>query len=442
MSFEDRVEQWAAGHRKWLVEGIAPCGHHEMYAGRNGCVSCEIESKYLTLEDALAEAYPTPIAPVREDLLADEGREVLLTNGARTRRPLWDVAGLGPANERYAARCASYATFDRMRVDELGEAVLAITVPTAGGKGRHRAAAILPIARTYGVDITYSNAFELQAKGLADDVARFAAGLGRVLDYAESITTVVMTRYGKWARSPRAEQTLAGHTPAELRAAARTYRAEAYATIVAVLTSPEGTPIPTFDEAVPFGEQPAPYAAAEAEYGWVEVFEAYDPEQARAILAAAEVAGPLVVIPCSGPKLEAPAPAGDIYTGSLHVAARKAADKLTAAGGRIVVLSALHGFLPLEQVIDPYDHTWRDAGAVSEQRLAEQALELGIAGAGRVVLLTPGEYTKRSLTVWPDAATPLAHLGIGSQKGRLKALREGRARVERPAADERVLVAA
>lgn len=441
MSFEDRIEQWAAGHREWLRTAFAPCGHHEMYTGRNGCVSCEAESKYLTYEDALAEAYPTPVAPVREDLLADEGREVLLTNGARTRRPLWDVAGLGPANERYAARRASYATFGRMHVDELGEALLAIAVPTAGGKGRQRAAAIRPIAATYGVDITYAGPFELEAKGLADDVARFAAGLGRILDYAEAITTIVMTRYGKWSRSERAESSLAGLSPAELRAAARAYRVEAYTTIVAVLTGPEGAPTPTFDEALPFGEQPAAYAAAEAEYGWVEVFEAYDPDEARAILAGAEVAGPVVVIPCSGPKLAEAAPAGDIYTGSLHVAARKAADKLTAGGGRIVVLSALHGFLSLEQVIDPYDHTWRDAGAVSEQRLAEQAHELGIAGAGRVVLLTPGEYTKRSLTVWPAAATPLAHLGIGSQKGRLKALREGRATVA-PASGERALVAA
>ncbi|MDG9728460.1 MULTISPECIES: hypothetical protein [unclassified Streptomyces] len=55
-------------------------------------------------------------------------------------------------------------------------------------------------------------------------------------------------------------------------------------------------------------------------------------------------------------------------------------------------------------------------------QLRAQAAALGLTGAD-VVLLTPGAYTRRALAVWPHARTPLAHLGIGAQRGRLTALR-------------------
>lgn len=135
------------------------------------------------------------------------------------------------------------------------------------------------------------------------------------------------------------------------------------------------------------------------------------------------VTGLVVVIPCSGPKLEHPAPAGQLYTGSLHTHARKTADALTAHGGTVLVLSALHGFLPLDQVTEPYDHTWKDPGSITVEELHAQAAELGLTGAD-VTLLTPGEYTKRAADVWPHARTPLAHLAIGKQRGRLTAMRE------------------
>ena len=75
-------------------------------------------------------------------------------------------------------------------------------------------------------------------------------------------------------------------------------------------------------------------------------------------------------------------------------------------------------------MIEPYDHTWKDTGSVTVEQLRAQAAELGLTDADDVVLLTPGEYTKRAAAVWPQARTPLAHLGIGQQRGRLTALRE------------------
>ncbi|WP_328643941.1 DUF6884 domain-containing protein [Streptomyces canus] len=133
--------------------------------------------------------------------------------------------------------------------------------------------------------------------------------------------------------------------------------------------------------------------------------------------------GPVVVIPCSGAKLDHAAEAGQLYTGALHRQARKAADALTADGGTTLVLSALHGFLPLDQVIKPYDHQWNDPGSITVPELRDQAARMGLADARHVVLLTPSAYTQRAAAVWPQAPTPLAHLGIGQQLGRLAVLR-------------------
>lgn len=52
------IDDWAAGHRKWLAEGIRECGHHEMYFGHGRCVSCAQEASYVSLEEALDQAYP------------------------------------------------------------------------------------------------------------------------------------------------------------------------------------------------------------------------------------------------------------------------------------------------------------------------------------------------------------------------------------------------
>ena len=54
---------------------------------------------------------------------------------------------------------------------------------------------------------------------------------------------------------------------------------------------------------------------------------------------------PLVIVPCGGRKLSTPAQAGQLYTGSCHLACRRVAAALTDPD-RILVLSALNGLLP------------------------------------------------------------------------------------------------
>ncbi|MFD4170769.1 hypothetical protein ACFWQ1_22500 [Streptomyces albidoflavus] len=39
----------------------------------------------------------------------------------------------------------------------------------------------------------------------------------------------------------------------------------------------------------------------------------------------------------------------------MHTMARQAADALVAGGGTVLVLSALHGLLPLDEKVEPYD---------------------------------------------------------------------------------------
>ena len=64
---------------------------------------------------------------------------------------------------------------------------------------------------------------------------------------------------------------------------------------------------------------------------------------------------PLVMVPCGSRKTQLPqAPAGQLYIGSYHLACRRAAAVLTTPD-RILILSAMHGLLPLDRVIAPYE---------------------------------------------------------------------------------------
>ncbi|MFD8706851.1 DUF6884 domain-containing protein [Kitasatospora sp. NPDC059648] len=372
-------------------------------------------------------------------------------DGARQVRPLWDEGWGAERAARRARRLGAYVSASRLLLDERGHAEARLQVQAAGAKGAAHADAAAAVAEAFGVEAV-RKARALAVHGDAQAVARFVAALPRVLDYAEQLATQCARTYGRWARSAAAEEHLEWLDERDRRARARQFRAQAFPAVVEVLAAAE-------DSAAGADVQPerAPWQQVEAiaggiaRYGWVDVREAYDPADVRELLAAAAwvespaeaaeqlalpfseqadeapqpAAAPVVVvIPCSGAKLPTPAEAGRIYTGALHTHARKTADALTAAaGGTVLILSALHGLLTLDQVIQPYNHRWTDPGSISEDQLREQAAELGLADAAEVVLLTPSQYTRRAAAVWPHARTPLAHLGIGQQRGRLTEMR-------------------
>ncbi|MFE1076643.1 DUF6884 domain-containing protein [Streptomyces sp. NPDC058783] len=376
-------------------------------------------------------------------------------DGTVARRPLWDTGWGEALADRYAARCARLVDADRLQLRTRGRATVRLDFPYAAGRGPQRADAALAVAERFGLTARRPdrNGRALRVSGDAEEVARYTAALPRVLEHAEQLATWAARMHGNWTRHSAHADFFAALTPRERRCHARTWRFHAFRVIVAVLTGPQPDSVPAHDPALPPWEQADAIAGGLGEYGWVDIRHAYDPAEAVRLLDQAAPApappatrwpvhrargeqlalfdptdarpphtGPVVVIPCSGRKLDHAAEAGKIYTGPLHTHARRTADALTTHGGTVLVLSARHGLLPLDRVIKPYNHTWKDPGSITTEELRAQAAELGLTHAD-VVLLTPGAYTRRALAVWPHARTPLAHLGIGQQRGRLTALR-------------------
>lgn len=131
---------------------------------------------------------------------------------------------------------------------------------------------------------------------------------------------------------------------------------------------------------------------------------------------------PVVVVACGARKAEHPAPAGALYLGSYHRAMRRAADALTRHGGRVIILSALHGLVTLDTVLAPYNLRMGEPDSVTAATLREQAAALGLDGA-QVTVLGGRAYVEAVQQVFPDALTPLAgSRGIGEQLARLAAI--------------------
>jgi hypothetical protein len=132
----------------------------------------------------------------------------------------------------------------------------------------------------------------------------------------------------------------------------------------------------------------------------------------------------LVVIACGGKKSEKPGkiPADERYTGNYFTACLMAAEVMD---GPTMVLSALHGLIPLSKEIGPYDITFGDPRAVREDMLKQQAEELGLLDA-KVTILGGAKYVKAVRQIWPDAEAPLKG-GIGQQLKQLAGMYEGEA---------------
>ncbi|MGW1727638.1 DUF6884 domain-containing protein [Streptomyces sp. NPDC002306] len=131
----------------------------------------------------------------------------------------------------------------------------------------------------------------------------------------------------------------------------------------------------------------------------------------------------LVVIPCGSRKLDRPARAADLYVGSYHRACRKAADALRP--DRLLILSARHGLLDLDDVIEPYDTPHGVADAITGRALLEQVTLRAITHLDPVVALGGARHVSLVRAIWPHARTPLAGTrGMGEQMARLAALRK------------------
>lgn len=137
-----------------------------------------------------------------------------------------------------------------------------------------------------------------------------------------------------------------------------------------------------------------------------------------------------LVVPCGGEKLSRAAPARDLYVGQMFRNTLGAA--LAEAEGtdaEILVLSALHGLVRLDQVLEPYDVRMGDAGSVTAERLRAQAEALGIDWTATVYGLLPSAYLDaldaalRPSDVYVQDVYETCR-GIGEQRGVNRHVRE------------------
>lgn len=145
------------------------------------------------------------------------------------------------------------------------------------------------------------------------------------------------------------------------------------------------------------------------------------PSRLESIVKAAGPGG-IVVIGCGAAKLDHAAPAAELYTGQHFRVCRSTAEAL-AAPGCWFILSARYGLVEPTAVLEPYDLILGQPGAVQWPLVRRQALRLGVYG-DRVTALCGAAYADLLFHVFRDVRRPLAGLGIGQQRGMMRALRE------------------
>ncbi len=145
----------------------------------------------------------------------------------------------------------------------------------------------------------------------------------------------------------------------------------------------------------------------------------------------------VVLVPCSAGKVDHPAAAGELYTGSLHRMARAAAGAWP--GAEVLVVSGRYGFLRLDDVVEPYEQRIDGPGAITPAELRRQAAEL--IGDRTVVALLPSAYSAAVISagILPSSLPLAGSRGIGEQRGRLSRL--ARLAAARPAVAEAALEA-
>ncbi len=136
-----------------------------------------------------------------------------------------------------------------------------------------------------------------------------------------------------------------------------------------------------------FISDPRPFRAAprdaclDVTLGWIRTGELDPPNPRRT---------PAVVIPCCANKTAGAAPAEKLYDSDhFRFTLRAAQARAEVIGARVWVLSARHGLVPLDRVIEPYDVTFGDPDAVTTDWVHGQLCVFGIS---HVEALLPRRY--------------------------------------------------
>lgn len=118
----------------------------------------------------------------------------------------------------------------------------------------------------------------------------------------------------------------------------------------------------------------------------------------------------LVIIPCGNKKALEPKPAINLYEGSYFKACARYALSI-APLENIRILSAKHGLLKPDQIIEPYNLRLGQENAVSVEKIREQAQEQGILDEQEVIIAAGSAYARAALAVWPHGRWILDKVG-------------------------------
>lgn len=143
----------------------------------------------------------------------------------------------------------------------------------------------------------------------------------------------------------------------------------------------------------------------------------------------------VMVIPCGKDKLDHAAAASDLYTGSAFKAALAAAlHQVDGDRSKVLILSALHGLVGLDDVLEPYDVKMGDELALDRRDDGLDLLEVQFLCRGLhadgvdIYAMLPKAYFAALDTVarrWFTWIAPVyeACIGIGDQRAVMRCAR-------------------
>lgn len=136
------------------------------------------------------------------------------------------------------------------------------------------------------------------------------------------------------------------------------------------------------------------------------------------------MSAPLYLVGCGASKLARAAPASQLYTGDLFSkASAYAAQRAQAEGGAWAILSACHGVLRPDQIVEPYDCAMRGLSETGRAAWASRVTDQLVAMKPQTIVILAGRDYRAALDqlprfrfCHPHVTAPLQGLGIGQQK--------------------------
>jgi hypothetical protein len=117
------------------------------------------------------------------------------------------------------------------------------------------------------------------------------------------------------------------------------------------------------------------------------------------------VSGSLAIIPCGARKRQGTHVARELYVGPYFRAALRWAE--TGRFDRVLILSAKHGLVDLDDQVESYDLTFGDEGAVTADVVRQQSYLRLAKHCSPVQCVGGAAYRDMVRQVWPRATSPV-----------------------------------